>query len=75
MRRDRAIVATANAILTLDLDHGGLRAIPVPAPWHPTGVAIDGTTITWVESRRTGAGEPSRTNIASRVRTRKASGP
>jgi hypothetical protein len=70
MRADGRLLAlrTPHSVLIVDLQTGRLRTVPAAKGWQVVGVALDGKTVSWVESRRIAPGEPSRKTFTTRIR-------
>jgi hypothetical protein len=64
------VFRTRYSVEALDTRVGRISTIAATSPWQPGGVAIDGNTVAWVETKRIAAGEPSRKTFVSRIRTR-----
>lgn len=62
-----AVARSWQAILVVNLTTGRLRSLAVPAPWHPTGVAIVGGTLVWSESHGQTPGDPSSKTFTTRI--------
>jgi hypothetical protein len=59
---------TPNAVLVVDLETARVRTVPAAKGWQLAGVALDGQTLSWAESRRIAPGEPSRRTFTTRIR-------
>lgn len=70
MDGDRVVFRTRYSVRVLDTRTGRVSTIASTSPWQPGGVAIDGNTVAWVETKRIAPGEPSRKTFQSRIRTR-----
>jgi hypothetical protein len=70
MRADGRLLAlrTPHSVLVVDLQTGRLRTVPAAKGWQVAGVALDGQTVSWAESRRIAPGEPSRKTFTTRIR-------
>jgi hypothetical protein len=69
-----AVARSSQAILVVNLATGRLRSLAVPAPWHPTGVAIVGGTLVWSESHGQTLGDPSSKTFTTRILSTKLAG-
>jgi hypothetical protein len=60
---------TPHSVLLVDLLNARVRTVPAAKGWQVVGVALDGQTLSWAESRRIEPGEPSRKTFTTRIRT------
>lgn len=58
----------AHAVCVLDTRAGRISTVAT-TPWQPTGVALDGRTLAWAESRRIAPGKVSKKTFEARIRT------
>jgi hypothetical protein len=66
----RLVFRTDRAVELLDTQTGHVSTLAVTSPWQPGGVAIDGNTAVWPESKRIAPGEPSRKTFQTRLQSR-----
>jgi hypothetical protein len=59
---------TPHTVLVVDLQTARVRTVPAANGWQVAGVALDGQTLSWAESRRIAPGEPSRKTFTTRIR-------
>jgi hypothetical protein len=64
----RIIFRTNHAIKLLNTDTGRVSTLATTTPWRPSGLAIDGRTVAWAESKRIAPGEVSRKTFKTRIR-------
>lgn len=62
------VFCRAGSVAALDVRTGRVTTIAT-TPWHPSGVALDGRTLAWAESRRIAAGAVSKKTFETRIRT------
>ena len=64
----RIVFRTNHAIKLLNAATGRVSTLATTTPWRPSGVAIDGRTVAWAESKRIAPGEASRKTFKTRIR-------
>jgi hypothetical protein len=64
---ERIVFRRTHSIGLLDAATGRVATLTATS-WRPTGVAIDGRTVAWAETRRIAPGEPSKKTFAARIR-------
>jgi hypothetical protein len=69
MSGNRVALRTTSAIKLLDIRTGHISTIASTSPWRPAGVAISGSTVAWMESKRIAPGEASKKTFQTRIRT------
>lgn len=69
MAADRIVFRPKSAINVLDASTGRISTAATTTPWRPSGVAVDGRTVSWAESRRIAPGEVSKKTFRTRIRT------
>jgi hypothetical protein len=62
------VLRTPHSVLVVDAQTGRMRTVPAASGWQVVGLALDGQTLSWAESRRIAPGEPSRKTFTTRIR-------